>query len=198
MSKNEEKKFITNKKGIATILATGALVVGSFAFFTDEAANDFSGQMDDLGIESVFTADEANEDLTAILPGDTVKHELTTTLSEGQDTAKVRHRLVLTKANAELLKEGNLTLTIGGEDVAVDGTETISSIKTVEPGETLTEEVELTFADTNLNDAKLSEFKVDIVTEAIQDRNTEDGDFKRAGVQEFSLHESLPTTPSTP
>lgn len=195
MNKNEGKGFIKNKKGMATILATGALVVGSFAFFTDEAANDFSGQMDTLGITSEFTADEANEDLNAILPGDVVKHTLTTTLSEGQDTAKVRHRLVLTKANEELLREGNLTLTIGGEDVAVDGTETISSIKTVEPGETLSEEIVLTFADTNLNASKLSNFKIDIVTEAIQDRNTEEGDFERVGVQEFKLHESLPTAP---
>lgn len=192
MTKNNQKGFMSNKKGLVAILATGAVMAGSFAFFTDEAANEFGGQMDTLGITSEFVADETNEDLNAILPGDTVKHTLSTTLSEGQDTAKVRHRLVLTKANAELLREGNLTLTIGGEDVAVDGTETISSIKTVEPGETLTEELVLTFADTNLNAAKLSEFKVDIVTEAIQDRNTEDGDFETVDVQEFKLHESMP------
>lgn len=180
MSK-DKRGFLEDKKGLMAVLATGVVLAGSFAFFTDNKTDEFRGGMKTLGIETTLTGQEQLEGNEGLLvPGDSVTLNLKTDVNadEGRGSdAKIRHRVSLDTENLELLKEGRLTLSIDGKEMDADSEELVTDIVTVKAGESTDYDIKLTVADATLNGATLADFSADIITEALQEDNTDGTEF---------------------
>lgn len=180
MSK-DKKGFMDNKKGLVAIMSTAVVLVGSFAFFTDNKTNEFSGGLKTLGIETTLTGQEQLEGNEGLLvPGDVVTLNLKTDVNDDEgkgSDAKVRHRVSLDTENMELLKEGRITLEVDGKTMDADSEELVTDVVTVKAGESTDYDIKLTVADATLNGATAANFSVDIITEALQEDNTDGTEF---------------------
>lgn len=180
----KEGSIFSKGKGLMLVLATGMVMTSTFAFLTDETLNSQGGRVSDLGIETVMTG--GSEDL--LEKGEEVVYNLQTDVKDGADV-KVRQRVKVDNKTIKSIEDGDITLKIGGVVPTVSELKTnkgyITPIRVVRSLGSIDTEVSVAVDDELVNGIPETDLSIEVITEALQDRNTTNKDFEQVSKVEF-------------
>lgn len=177
----KEKDVKTGRlKGFALfIFALSMVIIGSFALFTDESQNVISGKMGDLGIQTVVEGDVGKQ----LSVGESSAFTVNTKVNEGADV-KIRQRFSVGNIGG-YVDSGDIIVEVNGNKIVLDAKgEYVTPISTIKSGASLKTNLVVRVGDM-LSGIPETDVGILVITEALQDRNTNEGDFEEVHKVEF-------------